>query len=1034
MNSQIAKKRIGDVIRVDTITSNQSDFMATHVEIKNIQLSKSYAGRPEKIVTEEDALNQYVLNPSNRHQLILVIGLNGTGKSHLIRWFATKLSRFCPENEVVLFIRRSDNSLRGTIKQLLELEEVAHIPNKEVYDRLVRASTIIDDKKLKDMIYQNFIVEILNDDNDEILTHHKKKRLVSLLQNDSFKARLLEDDKAIDRIYQKVAYSKSSDNRDTVALFDMADFQVDGEFCVKLECDEADKNARIMANNLSGDDELAHQVAKYMNTLVNSVIQTCAGLEPGDFEQVFLEIRKELKRQGKALTLLIEDITAFTGVNVALLNVLSWENTGLYKDLCRISSVIGITTAYFETVFPSNYQERVTDYMRISDAAFGSDSDSLYEFVGRYLNAMSLPSGVLENWLDNDAQVSDYPVHDSVEGRNWESFVLRDGKPLNLFPFTKKAIIKLFTLLPEHQQTPRYLLRDIVERGVRNYLAGPECFPSFTIDRSENYPWNPIEHRSRLMQFVKDTEFNRMDIFIRIWGDANLFMVTDKAGIKYLGGIPESAFSEFKMAEIQGIDRSFTDTGDIPDERGKDDQTSPTAQPAEVNLPNRQEKPKKEVNPAQIAYQMGIQIIYKWIQGGSLVFDSTKKDAKMMQQARDEMNRYIYNAVNWQIEGVSLDNISKFTSKRFIEFERQSKDVGKALITLPASQETQNVLEAFVAFVTLGGGQSWNFEGAVWQQFQVQCWFEKIKPDIIKGVKFFNGVEVDYQECALSAEMLREILFGQYKGTNVDSMQEKLLWESSVEKIPANTAHCKEWVSLMQGTNENAQRIKDTIFSYYNIVQGTGGKNKYLYYTRLVSDFQKVQKRRLHIDESILSEKDSFRLRDEIRNIFRDIQGKLQVVSRAEVALAQDKLDKLGLLIDYADIEDEDILEIVDKITKFYDATSSAQVNVTYDTAMINAVRRDAEPIANAIKKVAEAVKLTDSLDILMAFSQDPLIRVNKLLELLTKAKNDIKFVQRDVEKRREKLVQKSSQTEGSYAKQKEVIEDNREIIKGWEV
>ena len=122
MNSQIAKKRIGDVIRVDTITNNQSDFMATHVEMKNIQLSKSYAGRSEKILTEEDALNQYVLNPSNRHQLILVVGLNGTGKSHLIRWFSTKLSRLCLENEVILFIRRSDNSLRGTIKQLLELE------------------------------------------------------------------------------------------------------------------------------------------------------------------------------------------------------------------------------------------------------------------------------------------------------------------------------------------------------------------------------------------------------------------------------------------------------------------------------------------------------------------------------------------------------------------------------------------------------------------------------------------------------------------------------------------------------------------------------------------------------------------------------------------------------------------------------------------------------------------------------------------------------------------------------------------------
>ena len=69
-----------------------------------------------------------------------------------------------------------------------------------------------------------------------------------------------------------------------------------------------------------------------------------------------------------------------------------------------------------------------------------------------------------------------------------------------------------------------------------------------------------------------------------------------------------------------------------------------------------------------------------------------------------------------------------------------------------------------------------------------------------------------------------------------------------------------------------------------------------------------------------------------------------------------------------------------------------------------------------------------------MAFSQDPLIRVDKLLELLRKAENDIKFVQRDVEKRREKLVQKSAQTDGRYANQQEIIENNLEIIKGWEV
>ena len=30
MNSEIAKSRIGEVIRIDTVTSTQADFLATH--------------------------------------------------------------------------------------------------------------------------------------------------------------------------------------------------------------------------------------------------------------------------------------------------------------------------------------------------------------------------------------------------------------------------------------------------------------------------------------------------------------------------------------------------------------------------------------------------------------------------------------------------------------------------------------------------------------------------------------------------------------------------------------------------------------------------------------------------------------------------------------------------------------------------------------------------------------------------------------------------------------------------------------------
>ena len=37
MNSEIAKSRIGEVIRIDTVTSTQADFLATHVPVQNIR-------------------------------------------------------------------------------------------------------------------------------------------------------------------------------------------------------------------------------------------------------------------------------------------------------------------------------------------------------------------------------------------------------------------------------------------------------------------------------------------------------------------------------------------------------------------------------------------------------------------------------------------------------------------------------------------------------------------------------------------------------------------------------------------------------------------------------------------------------------------------------------------------------------------------------------------------------------------------------------------------------------------------------------
>ena len=118
MDRIIASERIASVIKPDSIAVLQGDFLATHVALDKLYLLDKFE------YTEEESYQQYICNPENRHQFIAVYGKSGTGKSHLIRWFETRFEQDKPENEVILFIRRSDNTLKGTIRQLLEKPEV----------------------------------------------------------------------------------------------------------------------------------------------------------------------------------------------------------------------------------------------------------------------------------------------------------------------------------------------------------------------------------------------------------------------------------------------------------------------------------------------------------------------------------------------------------------------------------------------------------------------------------------------------------------------------------------------------------------------------------------------------------------------------------------------------------------------------------------------------------------------------------------------------------------------------------------------
>ena len=159
MNIAIAKKRIGQVLRIDSIDSTESDFLATHVPFRNIVVStKSETQFKEANRSEEDIYKDIFDNAatSEQHQFVIVEGSSGAGKSHFIRWIHANIINREDDNDVVLLIRRSDNTLKGTIKQLLDIKEVREIANKDAYERLVKANQAITEAKFKSTIYHRF--------------------------------------------------------------------------------------------------------------------------------------------------------------------------------------------------------------------------------------------------------------------------------------------------------------------------------------------------------------------------------------------------------------------------------------------------------------------------------------------------------------------------------------------------------------------------------------------------------------------------------------------------------------------------------------------------------------------------------------------------------------------------------------------------------------------------------------------------------------------------------------------------------------
>lgn len=1044
MNISIAKERISSVVKPDSITASQGDFLATHVEIKKLHLLNKFNLVPEvdESYAETEVFKKYVLNPNNKHQFIAVYGQSGTGKSHLIRWFEAKFQNEKPENEVVLFIRRSDNTLKGTIRQLLATPEVRDIANKEVYDRLVKATVYEDENKLKGRIYHDFINEIEFDDEskDIHLSGIKRKRLIAFLVNEVVQTHMMSSDGPIERIYSKIAEHTMVD-RDTIAQFEPEDFYVSTDLFEDIQQVGADPKALKMARELMADEsgqEDAKKVALYLNQFLNDVIQRCAGIEAGDFRLIFQDIRKELFRIGKNLTLFIEDVTSFTGVDDALLDALIVEHTGMNEadQICRISSIVGTTSNYLQNNFRDNHKDRITKFIYIPSDVF--EEEGVFEFVGRYLNTMSLSESKVTYWMKNKALASEYPIHELTEGEDWESISINDGKKLNLYPFTKNSIRYLYNnRLGKGHQTPRYIIRDIIEPVVTEIMMAKDKFPS---EKFKVVSINVTLSMSINNQIKDSEEANRLIRFLSIWGDGDPTQYEEEGKI-YVSSVNKKILSELKLPEVTFVkgqpvngkkterqneianSDNFSGKNDGANIGNKGNGTTETKAPHVSVPPERIEKANK-----------ANAMLTEWSTGATIDISANVGVGGTIKTAQSDITSYIYSAINWQSEGISADNVDKIKKSyknNFVKLERQLK--GEGFYTLMANWESVNVIMAFIRWREFGK-ESWNYQDSDLDAFIVTGWFSKVKKEIINHVKSQNIGYMTYIEAAMLAEIYRSILVGSYNGKTIKEFDRKNLFVSNCQTLD-NTAHSSEWKNLVSVLNQKgADKInQETVNQYFNLPQGDGGSVKVLDDIALTDLLNRLKTEKLVIKEE-LALSDTVKLRKDTYTFLKNILDQIDKVAKAEVGGARNVINRIYDYFDEEEIEEDDIRDVISKIKEFYDEINKSQINIPM--VGTDNVKNNASKIEKAIESIGGVLDKKHTLDILLAFSTDPLAELLPLYNLLEKVKGNVDTLDTKLVSAKNALgiSDVSQDAKGKYTKEKLIISNGLAIFEGGQI
>ena len=673
-------QKLSSIINVEALSIERPVFLATHVPFDKI----IYLDSPKNIsdTSEERLLDELVERAKiDEHIFLVVQGMAGSGKSHLIRWLYERYEALSsPDDEVVMLIERANSSLRQTLLQIIQHDQFDSTRFTEQIERIKKATNQLSDDALGDtLLHWLSVGSKENTDIDVAMNKAERHRkridpyVGDFLLNPKVREHLKQDGGPIERLLRHLSSGKHSTELDTEnnPIFEADDFEFkpDQLRAIKEGGYEATEK---LANRVSRKDAGRQYLAAYLNALVGYAIQQTTQISIDDLKSLFFDLRKELKAQGKSLVLMVEDISVFTGLDEGLVDVMVTQHTGgdMQKSLCRMTSVVGVTDAYYRDAFPANIKQRIKHRITLNADSTGASKstylfnniDDMAMFVSRYLNLLRMPLSDFKKWSDEGCEPTAIPnacLGCEFRERCHIAFgtVALDGedggRDSGLYPFNKNLLRVISNNLDttERSKTPRTLLQ------LTEYMLGhgptiqDGTFPDEKpLPDLKPVPFNHFNH----IKANASREADRLERFMMYWGDGSVDETTLN-GIKTIGGIPTYAYEAFRLPVIDG-------------------QKSPRKDLPVISIP-RPESPNNEGEdppaPAITFKDDVFENIHRWRRGDGIL--------KRFADIRSIWYRYLKNRIDWDGYHVTHTQLDRFKAPQLVVEDQGTRAQGNQL-------------------------------------------------------------------------------------------------------------------------------------------------------------------------------------------------------------------------------------------------------------------------------------------------------------------------------------------------------------------